>query len=394
MVDWERVEALRADGRGWGDIAKDPKVGFLPDPSVGDPGRALHALYRRQGRKGDEALDDPARVERAAERPAPGSGWTLARIGLLTVPLFGIWSALAYLIPSPIGILVPAVPYLVLVLAGAALLLAYGLWRVRGARRWSRSYSKTVAVGVAGGLVVAGLVGLSGGLLLGCPYLPASSRLGASGEGWSTVPASPWKEGGVPVLFFYGATWCPYCSASSWAVWKALTEFGTVSGNATGYSFPYPEPYAYTPEMVLANTHLSSGSIAFQVVEYDGGTDGQLSPTANCVQQAYLSAYDQCSGCGIPFLVVDGQYLHIGSLYLPSGLAPWNRTNNATGAAFVERSVLSESGPPWTLVQGQAWWIMGLLSRSTGQSVPHLAATYGWSAATEKAVWADVNQTS
>ncbi|HYA11215.1 MAG TPA: DUF929 family protein [Thermoplasmata archaeon] len=389
MVDWDRVEQLRSTGASWNEIAADPRVDFPAEASADDAGRALHALYRRnQGPEG-EATGPP----RGAAKPQAERRWTLARVGYLLVPLFAVWFTVAYLVPSPVGVVVPAIPYLALASAGAAFVLVYGLWRATEGRRWTKVYRNTMVVGVAVGSVVAGLIGLSGGTILGCPYLPPSSSLRSTIQGWSTVPTSPWKDGGRPVLFFYGGTWCPYCSASSWAVWKALTEYGTVSGNFTAYSFPSPEPYAYTPEMVLASVHLSSPAIAAQVNEYAGSVDGRLDGTANCSQQAYVTAYDLCSTCGVPFLVINGQYLHIGTLYSPHNLSAWNRTNNASGAAYVADSVRSESGRPWLTVRNQSWAIMAFLARSTGESVPALATTFGWSPTTMSGVWADVNRT-
>lgn len=317
--------------------------------------------------------------------------WTLARSGYLLVPLVGVWFAAALVVPSPVGVLVPAIPYLALSLAATALLLVYGLWR-SGRPRWSKAHRNTVVVGAVLGVTVAGLLGLAGGSVLACPYLPPASSLTPTYEGWSTVPTSAWKDGGLPVLFFLAATWCPYCSASSWAVWKALTGFGTVSGNFTSYSFGSPEPFAYTPEMVLASAHLSSGMIALEVSEYNGTVDGHPPSTANCHQQAYVAAYDACLGCGVPFLVIDGQWIHLGSLYSPAGLSAWNRTNDPAGAAFVESSVSSESGVPWQVVQGQTWWIMAFLTKATGLPVPALAMSYHWSRNTTANVSQDLEE--
>jgi len=395
MVDWDRVEELRAKGRDWSEIAADPKVGFHPDASAGDPGRALRALYRRSGHR--ERAAHPSEAPTPAPRTskeATEHRWTLTRLGYLLVPLVAVWFVIAYLVPSPVGLVVPAIPYLALALAVVAFVLIYALWRRTEGPRWSKVYRNTLVGGVALGLVVSGLIGLSGGVIFGCPYLPSSASVGSSYQGWSTIPTSAWKEGGLPVVFYYAGTWCPYCSASSWAVWKALTEFGSVSGNHTGYSFSYPEPYAYTPEMVLSNAHISSSTIALEVNEYDGSTDGQLSGAANCYQQAYITAYDMCSTCGVPFLVLNGQYMHVGSLYDPANLSQWNRTNNANGAQAVANSVSSETGAPWQTVQGQAWWIMAFLVRATGQPVPHLASQYSWSSTTTRSVWHDVNLTS
>src|SRR5208282_5140699 len=100
--------------------------------------------------------------------------WTLVRIGYLAVTVVGIWCLLAFAAPSPVGLLVPAIPYLALALAAVAFLLLYSLWRTRD-RRWSDVMRGTVISGVVLGLIFAGMVGLVGALVFGCPYLPPAS---------------------------------------------------------------------------------------------------------------------------------------------------------------------------------------------------------------------------
>ncbi|MGA8710387.1 MAG: DUF929 family protein [Thermoplasmata archaeon] len=386
MVDWDRVEELRSKGLDWDRIADDPKVGFHPDRSVEQPGRALRGLYHRQR----------SRERRRGETPAAAAGpskqdrekaerkWTLPRIGYLLVPIFGIWFALAYLVPSPVGLVLPAIPYLALALVVVTFVLIFSLFRSTEAR-WTKVYRTTLVTGVVIGLVLSGMIALGGILFFGCPVLPPTGS-SEPGPGWISVSASSWQDGGRPVVYFFGATWCPYCSASSWAVWKALTEFGTVSGAVTGYSYAGNEPYPYTPEMVLSNVQLSSSTVAFQVAEYNGGTDGVFPTTSNCVQQAYVSAY---SGSSIPFLAINGHYIHGGSsLINPSDLSTWS----GSGATTVQTSVSSESGAPWSVIQDQAWWIMAFIAKSTGESVSALATQYGWTSATQSAVASDVAQ--
>ncbi len=382
MVDWDRVEDLRGKGWDWDRIAHDARVGFHPDASVREPGRALRSLYHRErsrrNRQGPTTAPSPKKDLAAAERR-----WTLSRIGYLVTPVFGIWALVAYLVPSPVGLVLPAIPWLVLALAIAAFLLLFGLWRSSGPR-WSKSFRGTLVLGVVLGLVVSAIIAISGAVIFGCPYLPsASTAKGEPGPGWTSVSVSPWQDSGKVVVYFYGATWCPYCSASSWAVWKALTEFGSVSGAALSYSSP-SDVYPSTPEVDLSGISLGSSNVAFQVSEDTSGVDGNFPGTSNCFQQAYVSAY---SASSIPFLVVNGQYVHGGSsLIQPSGLSNWA----GTGAATVQQSVSSESGQPWSVVQGQAWWTMAFIAKSTGIPVAQLASTYHWSSATQSAVASDV----
>ncbi|HXW66961.1 MAG TPA: DUF929 family protein [Thermoplasmata archaeon] len=395
MVDWDRVEQLRDRGWDWDRIADDPKVGFHPEASVQEPGRALRALYhrhrRRGGRREPEAPSRPSKQDLELREHR----WTLPRVGFLAVPVFGLWGLLAYLVPSPVGLLLPAIPWLALGVAAAAFILCFGLWRTQE-KRWTPTYRKTLVGGVALGLVLAGTVGLTGYLAFGCPYLPPYSTLGTigtSGTGSGSAAVSPWAYGsmsawqdsGKPVVYFFGAEWCPYCSAGSWAIYKALSEFGNVSGagNALAYSDP-SDVYPSTPEIVLANIGYTSSWVSFQVSEYVGSYSGHPFPgTSTCFQSAYVSAY---SGGTIPFLVVNGQYVHAQSqLIYPQNLQDWA----GTGASTVLSDVQGESGGPWTAVQFQAWWIMAFMAKSTGAPVSQLAASLHWSSATTSGVEAD-----
>ncbi len=402
MVNWDRVEELRLKGWDWEKIAADPKVGFHAEPSGGNAGRALRDLYRRRRLRGPRKETDVP----GASGPARGGrslfGRLLALVFLL-VPLLAVWFLLAYFLPSPVGLLVPAVPWLGLALAVLAFVLGFALWRSAPGNRWSKGHRNALIAGVVLGLVVAGLIGVSGSVLFGCPYLPSASSLTnmnepagltPSGVGpWQQVPVAAWHAGNEPVFYFYGATWCPFCSASSWAMWKAISEFGSaVPATAfSSYSSDAPsEPDKNTPEVVLADAG-SSSTIAVQITEYTGGVDGALASTSSCYQQGYVSAYAN----GIPFIVIDGQYLHVGSLYSPTNLSAWADGANG-GDLAVKNSVHNETaaasgGDPWSTVEHQAWWMMALLAHSTGESVTSLAATYGWSLSTQQNVTLDVD---
>ena len=371
MVDWDRVEQLRSKGWGWDRIAADEDVGFHPEASVQDPGRALRALYHRQrnrsGRRDEEEPERPKKADREAEERR----WTMPRIGMLLTPSIGIWAALAFIAPSPVGILVPAIPWLALAVAVAAFVLIFGLLRTAG-RRWTPVLRTTLIGAVVLGFVISGVIGLTGYLAFGCPYLPAQSTLTPQGNGWSSGSMAAWQESGMPVFYFYGASWCPYCSASSWALWKALTEFQSgfngltsgIPGTQQYYSNP-GDVYPSTPEMILSGATVTSSFVSFQVNEYywtldNGATAGTFPGTSNCIQQAYVSAY---SGGSIPFVVINGQYVHGGSsLINPSDLSTWA----STGAQTVATDVLTETGQPWSIIEQQAAQICAFILKSDG----------------------------
>jgi Domain of unknown function (DUF929) len=377
VVDWDRVDELRSKGWDWDRIAKDPKVGFHPDASVQDTGRALRGLYHRQ-RARDRRREPPAaQVKKEAE--ARERRWNLTRIGFLLVPIFAIWFILAYVIPSPVGLILPAIPYLALGLVVGAFILIFGLWRSSGPR-WSRTLRTTLITGVVLGLVISGIIALGGTLFFGCPYLPSAASGTSQPQGWEAYSVSAWHEGGHPVFYYYGATWCPFCSASSWALWKALTEFqsgfsGGVNG-IPGTQFMYSNPgdvYPSTPEVVLSFASVSSPAVSFQVSEYywtptNGASTDTVPSTGNCVQQAYVSAY---AGGSIPFVVINGQYVHgygtpamAGSLVDPNLLSSYA----GSGATMVASDVLTEIGSPWSAVQPQAALICAFVLKSDGFS--------------------------
>ena len=397
MVDWDRVEELREKGWEWDRIADDTKVGFHADAAMAHPGRALRTLYHH--RRSREARQGPTAEKKISKRAADEleQRWTLKRYGFLLTPVFGLWFLFAYLVPSPIGLVLPAIPWLALAFAVVAFLLVFALWRHSGPR-WNKVLRGTVISGVVLGLVFSALIAVGGVAFFGCPFLPATTT--SQSDGWTSVGVASWQQSGEPVVYFYGATWCPYCSASSWALYKALTEFqlhfnpssgGTgIPGAYTSYSDGAPEPYPYTPNVVFANAAVNSQTIAFVVNEAQNVSDGTFPGTTNCIESAYVSAY---SGSSIPFVALNGQYIHGGSsLINPAYFSSYE----GTGAPAVLSSVLSESGTPWSYVSAQAYWITALLVKASGQTVSNLASTYHgtdqWTTSFQAGVNADLSQ--
>lgn len=391
MVDWDRVEELRAKGWDWDKIAEDPKVGFHPDASVQDEGRALRGLYHRQRLRRDRQAEPAARPSKKLKEEQERK-WTLPRIGFLAVPVVGIWLAFAYFVPSPVGIIVPAWPWLALVFAAALFILFFGLWRTSGPR-WTKAFRTAAVVGIVFGLVVSGVIALAGVLIFGCPVLPSASSLTSEpGPGWAKANVPAWQDGGKPVLFFYGATWCPYCSASSWAIWKSLMMFQkNTSINGAVFQYSSSDPAGpYTPEVNLGSASVASTSnTSFIPVEDQSGIEGNYPGTANCFQQAYVSAYAN----GIPFIVVNGQYIHTGTLVAPTSLSSW--ANGAGGGTTtVAQSVQTTSGTPWSAISTSTFWLMAYMAKATGVPIGTLASENGWPTGITSSVTSDYNQIS
>ena len=356
MVDWDAVERLRSKGWDWDRIAGDPKVGFQADADVGEPGRALRALYyqrrSKSQRRPSKSEGGSSKGSDADERPR----WGLARIGYILVPLFLIWFVLAYFFPSPVGTFLPAIPWLGVILAGSGFVLAWGLLRTE--ERWSSAMRNSAVLGVVLGIVIAGGIGLVA-IFAGCPTLPPVSST-SEPSGWEKVNAPAWTDNGAPVFFFVGSVACPFCSAGSWAMKMAMQAFGPVSGTYYGASNPN-DNYPNTPEVVLASTTVRSQYVSFQVLE---GLDfGRLSspPAASCTQSAYVSAYD--TGGSIPFLVINGQYVHVGSIVDPGQLA-------GLSAQQVQDQMNNQTGNAWNAISPAGYLLEAFFVKSNGGGGP------------------------
>ncbi|MCI4335609.1 MAG: DUF929 domain-containing protein [Thermoplasmata archaeon] len=358
MADWDRVERLRSKGWDWDKIAGDERVDFHAEEGAGDPGRALRALYYQ-------------RRSRAQRRPSgggkSGSGddmadptrpkWTFARIGFILTPLVGVWALLAYIFPSPIGVYVSAIPVLAVALFASAAVLTFGL--LRTADRWNPTMRNTVAIGCVLGLVIAGGFGLAA-ISQGCPSLTSSTQ--SEPDSFLKANNGAWQENGAPVFFFYGASGCPYCSASSWSMWYALKAFGTVSGVQYGSSSP-TDSFPNTPEIIISYLSVQSKYVSLVSAENLDGV--AVGPTpSSCIQQAYVSAYDTS---GIPFIVLNGQYYHQGTLVDPGQLSGLNATQ-------IMGQIQAQSGVAWNAISPAAYWMMAYLVKLNGGAPSNVAS--------------------
>jgi hypothetical protein len=359
MVDWDAVEKLRSKGWDWDRIAADPKVGFHAEEAAGEPGRALRALYYQRRSKSSRR---PSRSDSGngksgeADMTAP---WNLARIGWILVPLAAIWFVAAYLVPSPVGTYFPAIPWIGLILAASGFILAFGLLRTD--ERWSKVMRNSVVVGAVLGVVIVGGFALVAEVN-GCPSLPPIS--GSEPQGWEKASTSAWTSGGQTVFFFAGSEACPYCSASSWAMYYALKNFGSLSGTILYHSNPGDTPPSI-PEIVLANAQMASSYVSLNVLEGTDDSTITIPAASSCYQQAYISAYD--TGGSIPFNVINGQYVHVGTLVDPTQLEGYSPQS-------INGQMLNQSQPAWGAVSPQMFMIEAFLCKSDG-SQPTMVCT-------------------
>ncbi|HEV8049221.1 MAG TPA: DUF929 family protein, partial [Thermoplasmata archaeon] len=272
-------------------------------------------------------------------------------VAAILTPLFGVWFVLALLIPSPVGTFLPAIPYLVILTLGAIGVFAFAL--LRSTNRWTTTIRNSLAIGVVLGLVLAGVFGVSA-LVSGCPTLTSAT----SGEpsGFEKVNDAAWTVNGATAFFFYGSTACPFCSASSWAMEVALRAFGTLSGTSFDRSNP-GDNYPNTPEVVLAGAILQSPYVDLQVAESTNDNQITSAPTSGCYQSSYVSAYD--SLLNIPFVVIGGQYVHVGALVNPANLA-------GLTAPEVQGQIDNQSGAAWNSISPTAYLLEAFLVKTDG----------------------------
>lgn len=317
MTDWDRVEELRAKGWDWKAIAKEGDVGFSPPQGSKDAGKALRAAYvSRKARAAQRARRRERRSTVRTEERRPTGGTLpdlLVQLGVLVALAGALWYAVASVVPLAGAFVAPFPDLLGVILVGIGLLTA-GM--VVGVERSFPPWRKYAAVGV-----VVGLLAPAGAVLAaqsaGIPNL-STSVSNAAGSNWYKAENDLWASGGKPVVLFYGSLACPYCAASSWALYAALLDFGTLTG--TSYSSSSPtDVYPNTPEVSFAGATFTSAYLGLDIRESTNNQQITL-PSLSVVEQAYVNAYD--SRQSIPFYLFGGVYFHLGTLVSPSALAP------------------------------------------------------------------------
>lgn len=132
---------------------------------------------------------------------------------------------------------------------------------------------------------------------------------------------------GKPLVFYYGAEFCPYCAAERWAIIVALSRFGTFAGVTTTTSSS-TDVYPNTPTFTFHGATYASQYIEFQSVETSDREQRPLeTPTA--AQQAVISKYDPSGK--IPFIDIANRFLVPKASYQPDALAgmTWQEIANA-----------------------------------------------------------------
>lgn len=139
---------------------------------------------------------------------------------------------------------------------------------------------------------------------------------------------------GKPLIFYFGAEFCPYCAAERWPVIVALSRFGSISGLATTTSSS-SDVFPNTPTFTFRDATYTSTYIDFQSVEASD-RNGSTLQTPSAAQQALISKYDQ--GETIPFLDLGNRFVLLQPSYMPDTLSGKSWTDVATALTNPESS--------------------------------------------------------
>lgn len=202
-----------------------------------------------------------------------------------------------------------------------------------------------VALAVIVGLGVlraAGVISFGGGtpIAVGKP-VPADML-----QQIATVPDSTWELAGAsgaqqpilvpadpsaPTVLYVGAEYCPYCASERWSLVSALSRFGSFESlhfSASSSKDVYPK----TPTFTFHEGAFRSDVLSFQAVEMQGrepGVNGRYTQleTMTSTQDVLFRKYNappympERGAGGIPFLLIGGKYMWVGSGVQPSLLA-------------------------------------------------------------------------
>jgi thiol-disulfide isomerase/thioredoxin len=120
------------------------------------------------------------------------------------------------------------------------------------------------------------------------------------------------QSSGKPLIFFMGAGFCPYCASERWAIVRALNNFGSWQGLVETTSAGHDEKYLNIPTVDFSRAKYTSEYVDFIGRET---ADRNIEPQQELDEKDYeiINAFnpDQV----IPFLLIDGQFMQVGSGY-------------------------------------------------------------------------------
>jgi thiol-disulfide isomerase/thioredoxin len=164
------------------------------------------------------------------------------------------------------------------------------------------------------------------------------------------------RPGGKSLVFFMGAGFCPFCAAERWAIVNALNNFGRWEGLVETASADHDEKYLNIPTVSFAQAKYESRYVEFVGRET---ADRNFEPLQELGEKDYeiLDTFnpDQI----IPFLLVDGQFMQVGSGYSPQILEGMNQ-------AKVRAELANPASPVGKAMKAEIENITALVCKSIG----------------------------
>jgi hypothetical protein len=149
--------------------------------------------------------------------------------------------------------------------------------------------------------------------------IPLSTLTAAPASGVVTTPQSvddqALRADGKPELLFIGAEYCPHCAAERWALYVALSKFGSFS----------PQPGRIhsanedgdVPTLTFYGTNYTSPYFTFTPVEvYTNKLQGDGYAPLQTPTQAQLTLWQKANGGSFPFLDFGGKQILPSAQYL------------------------------------------------------------------------------
>lgn len=193
----------------------------------------------------------------------------------------------------------------------------------------------------------------------------------------------------LPMLFYFGSEYCPYCAAQRWPIAIALSRFGTFHnlGNMTSSSVDTP---ASVPTITFTKATYTSPYVVFHSIEqytnvYNASTNPpyallqkpttfELAQMTKYDSMKYFSWMNQQNQGSIPFMAIGDRFLSAGASYGPE--ATQGQSRDSIGAG------LSDPTNPLTqAIIASANYITAGICNTTGQQPAAVCNSAGVQAA-------------
>ncbi|PYB67452.1 hypothetical protein DMB44_09145 [Thermoplasma sp. Kam2015] len=152
-------------------------------------------------------------------------------------------------------------------------------------------------------------------------------------------------------IVFIGSEACPYCDAESWVIYYALLDYGSWSSIQYVHSYN-GDVFPNTPGIDLMNSTYTSPTVVFHGIELYNETWQRIS-YLNASMNSTFERYDPQES--LPFIIVNGEYVEIGSSYSPSYLS-----NMAADQVMQELS--TGKGKAASVIMQQASYVDSMIS--------------------------------